>query len=135
MPDGRVIEFLDAQWGTDDGTEPPGTVPVVVTASVDGKVATVRVLLTAEQTLAVVRALYVAHTLGEPPDGSLMVASGDGRRESWLVRLDQGPRQKTGDWWTAAPIDLRPIRWQDIQAGQYERLIPASELERVLRGG
>jgi hypothetical protein len=49
LDDGRIVEFLDARWAQDDGSEPAGTIPVAVTVAVDGEVRTHRVLLTSEQ--------------------------------------------------------------------------------------
>jgi hypothetical protein len=49
LPDGRVCEFIDAQWAPDDGAEPPGTIGVLVTALVDGAIETHRLLWTSER--------------------------------------------------------------------------------------
>jgi hypothetical protein len=49
LPDGRTVEFINAEWAPDDGTEPPGTIPVKVTYAIDGVIGDGTVLLTSEQ--------------------------------------------------------------------------------------
>jgi hypothetical protein len=45
LPDGRVAEFLGAEWEPDDGTEPPGTIRIRVHYTVGGQASSKVVLL------------------------------------------------------------------------------------------
>lgn len=49
LPDGRPVEFVDAEWGTDTGDEPAGTIPVRVTYYLDGELEQATVRLTSQQ--------------------------------------------------------------------------------------
>jgi hypothetical protein len=49
LSDGRTVEFLDARWEPDDGTEPPGTIRVRVDYLLASEAGSRVVLLTSEQ--------------------------------------------------------------------------------------
>lgn len=55
LPDGRVCELVDVQWGKDDGTEPPDSIPVEVIVTIDGHLETHRLLWTSQRLEAAYR--------------------------------------------------------------------------------
>lgn len=60
LPDGRKVEWVDGRWAAGRPDDPPNTLPITVTVSIDGVLDTVRILMTDEEALTAFKAGEVA---------------------------------------------------------------------------